>query len=64
MALLKGVKTEKKLKVDFVDVEFDNPEPEGAKELANQINNPVLPPSSSPFPTFCYPESKAVQDPV
>ncbi|KAG8831270.1 glutamine--fructose-6-phosphate transaminase (isomerizing) [Serendipita sp. 399] len=41
--LLIGVKTEKKLKVDFVDVEFHNPEPEGAKDLIGPFANPGSP---------------------
>ncbi|CAG7849715.1 Glutamine--fructose-6-phosphate aminotransferase [isomerizing] Short=GFAT; AltName: Full=D-fructose-6-phosphate amidotransferase; AltName: Full=Hexosephosphate aminotransferase [Serendipita indica DSM 11827] len=53
--LLIGVKTEKKLKVDFVDVEFHNPEPEGAKELA-----PLLNPGS---PTIPVPNSNLLSPP-
>jgi glucosamine--fructose-6-phosphate aminotransferase (isomerizing) len=41
--LLVGVKTAKKLKVDFVDVEFHNPEPEGSREFGSLLTAPGSP---------------------
>ncbi|PVF94206.1 isomerising glucosamine-fructose-6-phosphate aminotransferase [Serendipita vermifera] len=55
--LLIGVKTQKKLKVDFVDVEFHNPEPEGAHEFTNPLANPGSPTLSIPGANMLTPPS-------
>ena len=55
--LLIGVKTEKKLKVDFVDVEFHNPEPEGAKELSSKLTMPGSPTMAVPPSNLLSPPS-------